>query len=109
MNAYGRQGGTGTLTAKGGARFKHGDVSRDVLDGCPVSFLRVSHACHGHYLGTAIWFYRHLADGFPALLLVWPDKGNRLPWDVGFDPDCKARQPLLGPPPASLGVSPEHR
>ena len=32
---------------------------------------------------------------FPVMQLVWPDKEHRFPWDVGFFPDWKFRQPLL--------------
>jgi len=45
------------------------------------------------FIGYATWFY----DGahFPALQLIWPDKGRRFPWQSGFNPDWIWAQPLL--------------
>lgn len=37
------------------------------------------------HLGYGMWFYRSLPEPFPAIQLVWPDKGGVFPWQEGYD------------------------
>jgi hypothetical protein len=81
-----------------GLRFGHGDVSNEVFEGYRSAFVEVDSAFTRYYLGTAIWFYRSLSRAFPVLQLVWPDKRGKLPWELGYDSRCEARQPVLVAP-----------
>jgi hypothetical protein len=46
-------------------------------------------------MGYALWFYG--GEDFSALQCVYPDQGNRFPWDDDFDSKWRSRQPLLFP------------
>jgi len=64
------------------------------LEGYDIQFLQVSDEYYPQYFGYGGWFYDMTFD-FPVLQLVWPDKEHRFPWEEGFNPDWKFRQPLL--------------
>ncbi|MDU1891822.1 MAG: DUF4262 domain-containing protein [Dysgonomonas sp.] len=64
------------------------------LEGYDIQFVPVDEAFYADYMGYGGWFYDMSFD-FPALQLVWPDKEHLYPWDEGFNPDWKFRQPLL--------------
>ncbi|MRG46017.1 DUF4262 domain-containing protein [Chitinophaga sp. SYP-B3965] len=64
------------------------------LEGHDVQFLAVDKAFYQNYLGYGGWFYDQSFD-FPVLQLIWPDKGNNLPWNENFNPEWKFKQPLL--------------
>ena len=63
------------------------------LEDYEVQFLSVDKAHYADYLGYAGWHYESF--DFPALQLVWTDKEHNFPWDEGFNPDWKFKQPLL--------------
>lgn len=64
------------------------------LDKYKIQFLQVDEAFYVNYLGYAGWFYDWSFE-FPAIQLVWPDKADLFPWNEGFNPDWKYKQPLL--------------
>ena len=64
------------------------------LEGYTIQFLPVNKAFYPDYLGYAGWFYDGSWD-FPALQLVWPDKQHLFPWNEGFNPNWKFKQPML--------------
>jgi len=68
---------------KEGERFTVEHDYDDILDDYSCRFVTVDPQWYAAFLGYAQWFYES-ADGFPALQLVWPDKGGRYPWDDGF-------------------------
>lgn len=71
------------------------DVSYpDFLENVDVKFIPVSKSFYGNYFGYGTRYYKDSTD-FSALQLVWPDKENSFPWDEGFNPDWKFKQPLL--------------
>jgi hypothetical protein len=45
------------------------------------------------YFGYAIWFNGGL--NFPALEVVWADRNNKFPWEVGYEEEFQYKQPLL--------------
>jgi hypothetical protein len=59
-----------------------------------VQFIEVDKDYYRDYLGYAGWFYNMTFD-FSALQLVWTDKQNKFPWEKGFNPNWKFKQPLL--------------
>jgi hypothetical protein len=63
------------------------------LEGYDVQFLPVAEAFYPSYFGYARWFYDW--GNFPVLQLVWPDKAHKFPWEDGFNPNWKFKQPLL--------------
>jgi len=79
---------------KNGKRFKAGERSTDILDDFTCGFVRVDKAHYRDYLGFARWYYR--GNDFETLQVVWPDKGNHLPWDEGVAKWMAERQPVLG-------------
>ena len=80
----------------GGARFADGQVSTDLVRGCPVTFVAVEPEHYADRVGFASWFYESLPPrGFPLLQLVWPDREGRFPWDAAFDQALRAQQPVL--------------
>ncbi|MGN7721853.1 DUF4262 domain-containing protein [Chitinophaga sp. 22620] len=64
------------------------------LQGFEIQFLEVDKAYYPDYVGYAGWFYDMTFD-FPLLQLIWPDKQQHFPWEPGFNPDWKFKQPLL--------------
>jgi len=64
------------------------------LEGYEVQFLSVDKEYYPNYVGYAGWFYDMSFD-FPLLQLVWTDKQHKFPWEEGFNPDWKFKQPLL--------------
>ena len=52
-------------------------------NGYQVGFKEIRKDLYEEYLGMAVRYYGH--TDFPALVIFWPDKGNRLPWDDGYD------------------------
>jgi hypothetical protein len=64
------------------------------LEGYNIKFLKVDKEYYPNYVGYGGWFYNMTFD-FPLLQLVWPDKQHKFPWEEGFNPDWKFKQPLL--------------
>lgn len=64
------------------------------LEGYEIQFLSVEEEYYPNYVGYAGWFYDMSFD-FPLLQLVWTDKQHKFPWEEGFNPDWKFKQPLL--------------
>jgi hypothetical protein len=64
------------IFAKSDAQFLHVDA-RNVPD----------------YFKLALEYYQ--LDLIPAMQLVWPDRQNRFPWDMGFEEEFIYKQPLL--------------
>lgn len=65
----------------------------NLLQGCDTFFIEVNPSYLPDYFGTAIRYYKH-AD-FKAIQLVWPDRKNKFPWQVGFEEEFIYKQPLL--------------
>lgn len=82
------------------ARMRVGDEpvvgKRDpaVLEGVDVTFIEVTDTTT-EYFAIA----NKLQKPFRALQVVWPDTGNRFPWEPGWEYGPNV-QPLLGEPPA---------
>jgi hypothetical protein len=64
------------------------------LEGFEIQFVPVDRTYYPDYLGYAGWFYDMSFD-FESLQLVWTDKQNKFPWESGFNPEWKFKQPLL--------------
>ena len=64
---------------------------------CAFAPIKIEH--YRNYLGFAMWFYRTLNKPFPALQLIWPDKGGRFPWEANYDTVFLAAQKALYEPP----------
>lgn len=64
------------------------------LEGYNVKFLEVDKEYYPNYVGYAGWFYE-MTFNFPLLQLVWTDKQHKYPWEEGFNPDWRFKQPLL--------------
>ena len=80
-----------------GEAFAPGLTSDDVIEGYPVTFLRVGQEHYGRWLSEALWFYRSMGpDGFPCLQMVWPSRDGHFPWDGAFDASLRSQQPLVG-------------
>jgi hypothetical protein len=58
-----------------------------------VRFLTVDKVWYRDYFGYGYWFNQ--TWDFPALQIVWPDKQSIFPWEDGFNPNWKYKQPLL--------------
>jgi len=63
------------------------------LENYPIQFLPVDKSYYSGYLGQANNYYGN--TDYPAIQFVWPDKQHLFPWDTGFNPAWKFKQPLL--------------
>ncbi|MCC3160272.1 DUF4262 domain-containing protein [Hymenobacter sp. 15J16-1T3B] len=79
---------------KTGRALKPGQSYDDFLEGYDVQFVPVNNEYYPDYLSYARWFYGS-NEAFETLQLVWPDKQHRFPWDEGFNPNWRLKQPLL--------------
>lgn len=79
--------------AKAGKNLPVGLQTNDIFGNSSAYLLPVSKDYYAEYLGWSRWFYR--GDEFPCLQLVWPDRDNRFPWEMGFDPEFEGLQPDL--------------
>lgn len=77
---------------KQGDKLVPGELYSGFLEGHNVQFLPVDNAFYSDYLGYGSWYYD---SNFPALQMVYPDLQGIFPWEDGFNPDWKFRQPLL--------------
>jgi hypothetical protein len=71
-----------------------GERDPDVLEGVDVTYIEVVDTTTSDF-AVALKF----ASDFRALQVVWPDHGNRFPWEPGYS-FARAEQRLLGLPPA---------
>jgi hypothetical protein len=78
---------------KEGQSLVPGQQYEDFLKDFTIQFLPINKAFYPDYFGTASNFYGN--DDYPALQFVWPDKKQFFPWEPGFNPDLKRKQPLL--------------
>ena len=78
-----------------GLRLEEQSRQRELLSNVECEFRRVEKRWLIQTMGYAVWFYG--GDGFQVLQCVYPDLGNRFPWDDGFDTNWRDRQPLLFP------------
>lgn len=79
-----------------GERFSVGARDDRLLKGLDVCFLNVALDHYRGHFGYANWFYASLAEPFPAIQMIWPDRENRFPWDPDRDTSVRQLQPLLG-------------
>lgn len=79
---------------KAGKTLSPGKNYAGFLEGYDIQFLPVDKEHYADYFGYAGWFYER-SWSFPALQLVWPDKQHLFPWENGFNPNWKFKQPLL--------------
>jgi hypothetical protein len=78
---------------KQGSPFEAGQVRSDVLTRHRLAVLEVDRSFYSAYLGSAIGFYGD--TDFPALQLVWPDRGDHFPWEPAHDPSYAGSQLVL--------------
>src|SRR5579872_5655308 len=64
-----------------GARLEEGTREPELLLNVECEFRRVENRWLKQTMGYAVWFYG--GDEFQALQCVYPDLGNRFPWDEG--------------------------
>lgn len=76
-----------------GQVYEPGREYAGLLEGVQLTFRPVLPVWYRPFLGTALWF--NDGPSFSTLQLLWPDKGNRFPWQDGFDPDWSWAQPML--------------
>jgi hypothetical protein len=79
---------------KAGERLMPGVEYAGFLEGYKIQFIEVDRDYYPNYVGYGCWYYGLTMD-FPLYQLVWPDKENHFPWDDGFNPNWKRKQPLL--------------
>jgi hypothetical protein len=75
------------------ANFEDWYESDKLLESANCIFRNVEREHYAEYFGYAIWFYEGLE--FPAMQCVWPDRAGNYPWELGFPPELKERQPVL--------------
>jgi hypothetical protein len=78
---------------RGGEVVETGRIYDTILENGRTMFLDVDQGNMGDYFGTAIAYYK--TRDFKALQLVWTDRKDLFPWDVGFEEEFRFRQPLL--------------
>jgi hypothetical protein len=77
-----------------GEKFEELNLFDGFLANYNIQFLPVNKDYYQNYVGYGGWFYGNTFD-FPLLQLVWPDKQSLFPWQDGFNPNWKFKQPLL--------------
>ncbi len=65
----------------------------DFIGEYDIRLLPVDKEWYKYFFGYGLWFSQ--GRDFPALQIVWPDKKALFPWEEGFNPSWKAKQPLL--------------
>lgn len=80
--------------AKEGKTLVPGESYANFLEGYAVQFVRVNQSYYPDYVGYGYWYYGNTFD-FPLLQLIWPDKEHQFPWEDGFNPAWRFKQPLL--------------
>lgn len=80
---------------QGGLRLSEGCRQRDLVSDVECEFRPVERRWILRTMGCAAWFYG--GDHFPVFQCVYPDLKNHFPWESGFDPTWRTRQPLLFP------------
>ncbi len=78
---------------KKGGHYETGKVYSDFFTNGDVQFVSVDKRSMRDYFGYAIWFNEGV--DFPALELIWTDRGNKFPWDDGYEEEFQYKQPLL--------------
>lgn len=79
-----------------GKRFKSGDRTTEFLaNGMELAFIQVDDSTQDLTMANRMFI---AAAPVPALQVVWPDKGGRYPWELGWDMG-PVIQPLRGTPP----------
>jgi hypothetical protein len=68
------------------------DSAVDDICNFPVVFKLVEASAAAEYILAA---NQRAGHSLRAVQMVWPDKGGRFPWEVGFDPKLKDAQPVL--------------
>lgn len=64
-----------------------------LIKGYDIRFIEVRKEHFANNFGYGGWYYKNF--DFPMLQMIWPDKENKLPWEEGFNPEWKFKQPLL--------------
>jgi hypothetical protein len=78
---------------KSGQTIQTGKTYTDFFETGKSEFVTVDKRNLRDYFGCAIDFYNTL--DFPALQLVWTDRKDKFPWDMGFEEEFIYKQPLL--------------
>ena len=68
-------------------------VSGIIPEGPEVVFLNMDKTHYEEHLGYSRWFY--LGNGFEALIMYWPDKNGKFPWQEGVASEMAHLQPDL--------------
>lgn len=78
---------------KDGSPLHAGTLYEEFIKNYPIQFLTVDKSYHSDYMAICNIFYH--TDDYPTLQMVWPDRQPLFPWEEGFNPDWKFKQPLL--------------
>jgi hypothetical protein len=76
-----------------GERYEPGREYAEILKDSRCTFLPIPSAAYDEYLCAAQRFYE--GNAFDALQCIWPEHGQRFPWDAKASPDLLACEPVL--------------
>lgn len=90
-----------------GRVFEPGVGYTDVVSGgLTVMFKKVREEHLPEYFGTAMRYYNGLP--FSGMVLFWPDRNNRLPWDGGETPSQREALVIVGELPPNQAMLSVH-
>jgi hypothetical protein len=78
---------------KQGEKIEPGRNYDNIFANSVAQFVQVDAGNVPDYFKLALNYYQ--LDQIPAMQLVWTDRENRFPWDVGFEEEFVYKQPLL--------------
>ena len=78
---------------KNGTKYHTNTVYSDFFTNGNAQLLEVEPRNIRDYFGYTIWFNDGTA--FPAMQLIWADRGNKFPWESGYQKEFIYLQPLL--------------
>jgi len=78
---------------KQGEKTESGRNYDNIFANSDAQFVQVDARNVPDYFTLALKYYQ--LDQIPAIQLVWTDRKNRFPWDMGFEEEFVYKQPLL--------------
>jgi hypothetical protein len=78
---------------KQGKKMETGKNYDNIFANSDAQFVQVDFKNVPDYFKLALKYYK--LDQIPALQLVWTDRENRFPWEMGFEEEFLYKQPLL--------------
>jgi len=78
---------------KQGEKAESGRNYDNIFANSDAQFVQVDARNVPDYFTLALKYYQ--LDQIPAMQLVWTDRKNRFPWDMGFEEEFVYKQPLL--------------